>query len=51
MLKRLVRVIIGAAIILTSPITFVPSLVVWVLTDRFYLIELLDWCLLGDERY
>lgn len=49
MLKRFVRVIIGIVLIITSPITLVPSLLLWVITKELYLYDLFEWCVFGDN--
>lgn len=49
MLTRFARVIIGIVLVITLPLTFIPSLVIWAITKRMYLNEVCEWCVLGDE--
>lgn len=48
MLNRLSRFIIGIVLLVTSPITIIPSCVLWTITDRFYLIETFEWTITNE---
>jgi hypothetical protein len=43
------RVLIGLVLLISSPITLLPSLLVWAITERVYLWEVFEWCIFGDD--
>lgn len=47
MLKRLMRLIVGIITIVTLPITLIPFLLIWVVTNRNYIDDIAEWCILG----
>jgi len=48
MLNRLIRTIIGLVWIVTIPLTIIPSLILWVITGRFYIIEIAEWAVTNE---
>jgi hypothetical protein len=48
MIGRLIRAIVGIVTVFTLPLTIVPFIVIWILTDRFFLMDILDW-VFGNE--
>lgn len=44
---RMLRVFVGILLIVTLPVTVIPFLILWVITDRQYLNEIGDWVVMG----
>jgi len=49
MLNRFLKMIIGLIVIFTNPITVLPSIILWAITDRFYILELFEWCIMYED--
>ena len=45
---RFLRVLAGILLIVTLPVTVLPSLILWAITGRQYLMEAADWVVLGE---
>jgi hypothetical protein len=45
---RLIRVIVGLLLLVTIFITIIPNIIVWIITGRSYLMEVIDWVVIGE---
>lgn len=45
---RLLRLIVILLWFATIIFTIVPSLILWIITNRFYIGELLEWAIIGE---
>lgn len=48
MLNRFLRVILGLVILFTLVFTILPSVVLWIFTGRFYILEVGEWCITNE---
>ena len=42
MLNRLIRVFVGIVFLITIPFTIIPLLLLWVITDNFYINNIMN---------
>lgn len=47
-LNRLLRLIIGLFLFTTLIFTIVPSLIIWVIIGRFFLLEIAEWTITNE---
>jgi len=48
MLNRLLRIIVGLFWLCTIIFTIIPSLILWVLCGRFYVMEIAEWVVTNE---
>jgi hypothetical protein len=48
MLERLYRLLVGVFLIVSFPVTIPVSLVIWIFTDKFHFMNILEWCITGE---
>ena len=51
MINRLVRTIVGLIWLGTIIFTIIPSLILWVILGRFYVMEIAEWVVTGEYPY
>ena len=48
MINRFLRIIVGLLCLSTIAFTIIPSLILWVLCGRFYILEIAEWVVTGE---
>ena len=51
MINRLLRTIVGLIWLGTIVFTLTPSLILWVILGRFYVMEIAEWVATGEYPY
>jgi len=51
MLNNLLRIIIGLIVFFTLWITVIPSILLWIIVDRNYILDVIEWVITGEYPY
>jgi hypothetical protein len=49
MYKLFLKMVLGLIIIVTNPITVIPSVMLLAITNRLYIMELFEWCIYYED--